>query len=62
MNETCTQNFDELIVGFIGESLRERFVGSARNNSWPFSDQFSTFGRPKFILVGQIYCTFSMGW
>ena len=26
---------------------------------WPFFDQF---GRPKSILVGQIYCTFSMGW
>ena len=37
---------------------------SARNNSWPLAifQPISTFGRPKSILVGQFYCTFSMGW
>jgi len=27
----------------------------------PFSDQFQYFDQPKFILFGQIYCTFSIG-
>ena len=27
---------------------------------WPFSDQYSTFGRPKSNLVGQTYCVFTM--
>ena len=37
---------------------------SARNNSRPLAifRPISTFGRPKSILLGQIYCTFSMGW
>ena len=36
---------------------------SARNNNWPLAifQPISTMGRPKFILVGQFYCTFSMG-
>ena len=36
---------------------------SPRNNSWPLAifRPISTFGRPKSILVSQIYCTFSMG-
>ena len=28
---------------------------------WPFSGQFQHLADQKFILVGQIYCTFSMG-
>ena len=41
-----------------------RHISSARNNSRPLAifRPISTFGRPKSILVGQIYCTFSMGW
>jgi len=37
---------------------------SARNNSWPLAifQPISTFGRPKSILVGQFYCTISIGW
>jgi len=37
---------------------------STRNNSWPLAILWtiSTFGWPKSILVGQFYCTFSMGW
>ena len=37
-------------------------TSSAINNSRPLdiSQPISTFGRPKSILVGQIYCTFSM--
>ena len=27
---------------------------------WPFSNQFSPFGRANPILLGQIYCTFPM--
>ena len=36
---------------------------SARNSSWPLAifRPISTFDRPKSILVGQIYCTLSMG-
>ena len=35
----------------------------ARNSSWPLAifQPVSTFGRPKSILVGQIYCTVSTG-
>ena len=41
-----------------------KFHSSARNSSWPLAvfQPISTFGRPKSILVSQIYCTFSMGW
>ena len=39
------------------------YVYSARNSSWPLAifRPISPFGRPKSILVSQIYCTFSMG-
>ena len=39
-------------------------IYSARNNRRPLAifQPISTFGRPKSILVGHIYCTFSMGW
>jgi len=39
------------------------YDSSARNNSQPSAifRPISVFDRPKFILFGQIYCTFSMG-
>jgi len=44
--------------------LVQSLLFSARNNSWPLAifQSISTFGQPKSILVGQFYCTFSMGW
>jgi len=53
----------ELVYQLVQSIFRE-YIISARNNSWLLAIfwPISTFGWPKSILVGQFYCTFSMGW
>ena len=41
MNETYTQNFDELIVGFTGESLRDKICRKNFDESLAIRQCFS---------------------
>ena len=60
--EVLEQISQELTAGSDNDECEVK-VNSARNNSWPLAifQPISTFGRPKSVLVDQIYCTFSMG-
>ena len=47
------QNFDELIVGFIGKALTgKRLEGKTLTNRWPFVKFIKVSPRQTFVLYG----------